>query len=320
MAYLIAAMQPVTTQTPRPLLGIALKLGTVTGFVIMQALIKSVSDRVPPGEAVFFRSFFGIVPIILWLLWRGELQGGLRVEKPINHVMRGVVGTTAMALSFAALAFLPLPEATALGYAAPLLTVVFAALLLGETVRIFRFSAVGLGMVGVLIVLWPRLGGSGPEGGAEALGAGLALAGATCAALAQIQIRRMVGTERTSAIVFWFSCTASVLSLASLPFGWVVPTAWEATLLILAGLIGGTGQIMLTSAYRFADASLVAPFDYASMLLALVIGYTIFAEVPTHATLAGAALIIAAGIAIILREHWLGLERKRARKAATPQG
>lgn len=166
-------MTPVTTVNPRPLLGIALKLGTVTGFVIMQALIKAVSDRVPPGEMVFFRSFFGIVPILLWLMWRHELRFGLRVAKPVNHVMRGVVGTTAMALSFAALAFLPLPEATALGYAAPLLTVVFAALLLGETVRVFRFSAVGLGMLGVLIVLWPKLGGSGPEGANEALGAGL---------------------------------------------------------------------------------------------------------------------------------------------------
>ncbi|WP_417809209.1 DMT family transporter [Thioclava sp.] len=305
--------------TPAPFLGIALKLGTVTGFVIMQALIKAVSDTIPPGEAVFFRSAFGMVPLLVWLAWRHELRGGLRAAMPINHVMRGVIGTTAMALSFACLAYLPLPEATALGYAAPLLTVVFAALFLGETVRIFRFSAVGLGLAGVLVVLWPRLGGSGPADGAEAFGAALALAGATCAALAQIQIRRMVGTERTSAIVFWFSITATTLSLASIPFGWVMPTPREATLLILAGLIGGTGQIMLTSAYRFADASLIAPFDYASMLLALAIGYAFFAEVPTAWTLSGAGLVISAGILIIWRERQLGLERRRARKAGSPQ-
>lgn len=306
--------------SPRPFLGIALKLGTVIGFVIMQALIKSVSDRIPPGEMVFFRSFFGIVPIIVWLVWRHELSGGLRVAQPTAHILRGVIGTTAMALSFAALAFLPLPEATALGYAAPLLTVVFAALLLGETVRAFRFSAVGMGLLGVLVVLWPKLGAQGAAGGAEALGAALALAGATCAALAQIQIRRMVGSERTSAIVFWFSCTATVLSLFSIPFGWVAPTPREAALLILAGLIGGTGQIMITSAYRFADASLVAPFDYASMLFALAIGYTVFNEVPTGSTLTGAAIVIVAGITIIWREHQLGLERRRARRAATPPG
>ncbi|WP_038072210.1 DMT family transporter [Thioclava pacifica] len=306
--------------TPSPMTGISLKLGAVIGFVVMQAMIKAVASEVPPGEAVFFRSFVGIVPILIWLAWRHELGQGLRVAKPINHVMRGVIGTTAMGLSFASLAFLPLPEATALGYAAPLLTVVFAALLLKETVRLFRISAVGLGLLGVLIVLWPKLGSEGPNAGTEALGAGLALAGATCAALAQIQIRRMVGTERASAIVFWFSATASVLSLLTLPFGWVMPGPREAALLIGAGLLGGTAQILLTSAYRFADASIVAPFDYASMIFALAIGYSVFNEIPTAATLWGAALVIVAGIAIILREHWLGLERRRARKAATPQG
>lgn len=312
-------MSSPAISTPSPFLGITLKLGTVIAFVIMQAIIKAVSDTIPPGEAVFFRSAFGMVPLLVWLAWRHELRGGLRVRKPINHVMRGVIGTTAMALSFASLAYLPLPEATALGYAAPLLTVVFAALFLRETVRLFRFSAVGLGLAGVLVVLWPRLGGSGPAQGVEAFGAALALAGATCAALAQIQIRRMVGTERTSAIVFWFSITATLLSLASIPFGWVMPTPREAILLIVAGLIGGTGQIMLTSAYRFADASLIAPFDYASMLFALAIGYAIFNEVPTAWTLSGAGLVISAGILIIWRERQLGLERRRARKAGTPQ-
>ncbi|TMV91388.1 DMT family transporter [Thioclava sp. BHET1] len=312
-------MTSTAPSTSAPFLAIALKLGTVTGFIVMQTMIKAVSDTIPAGEAVFFRSAFGMLPILVWLLWRHELRGGFRVANPLNHVLRGGIGTTAMGLSFAALAYLPLPEATALGYAAPLLTVVFAAFLLGEVVGLFRISAVALGLSGVLIVLWPRLGGVGPAAGAEAFGAALALAGATCAALAQVQIRRMVATERTAAIVFWFSLTATVLSLFTLPFGWVMPSPREASLLILAGLIGGTGQIMITSAYRFADASLIAPFDYASMLMALVLGYAVFGEIPTSATLAGAALIIVAGITIILRERQLGLRRARARRASSPQ-
>lgn len=304
--------------SPSPAKGIALKLGAVVGFVVMQAMIKAVAPHVPPGEAVFFRSAFGIVPILVWLSVTHELSGGLRVQSPLGHVWRGVIGTTAMGLGFAALAFLPLPEATAIGYATPILVVVFAALFLGEQVRLVRISAVVMGLAGVLIVLLPQFGGS--AGGTEALGAGLALAGAACAALAQIQIRRLVGSERTSAIVFWFSFTATALSLLTLPFGWVAPSPTDAALLIGAGLLGGIAQILMTSAYRFADASVVAPFDYASMLFALVIGYAVFAEVPSASTLAGSAIVIAAGVLIIWREHQLGLERRKQRKAMTPPG
>jgi len=133
-------------------------------------------------------------------------------------------------------------------------------------------------------------------------------------------VRKLVNTEGTAAIVFYFSLTATTLSLVTLPFGWVWPTPLEAGLLVLAGLLGGVGQILLTSGYREADASLVAPFDYASMIFALAIGYFIFSEVPTWTMLGGAALIVTAGILIIWREHKLGLERARQRKAMTPQG
>ncbi len=110
------------------------------------------------------------------------------------------------------------------------------------------------------------------------------------------------------------------MSLITLPFGWVWPTAGEAAILVGAGLLGGFGQILLTSSYREADASLVAPFDYASMIFALGIGYFVFAEVPTWPMVGGAALIVTAGILIIWRERKLGLDRARQRKAMTPQG
>ncbi|HLQ18453.1 MAG TPA: DMT family transporter [Tabrizicola sp.] len=305
----------------RPLRGIALKLASVMVFIVMASLIKSTAQHVPAGQAVFFRSFFAIPVIMGWLAWRKELSTGLKTVQPLGHVWRGVVGTMAMGMGFAGLGYLPLPEVTAIGYAAPLLTVVFAAMFLGEEVRAFRISAVILGMVGVSIVLAPRLSiDPGSAGVAEALGAMLVLGGAVFAALAQVFVRKLVNTEQTSAIVFWFSVTATVMSLITLPFGWVWPTMGEAAILVGAGLLGGLGQILLTSSYREADASLVAPFDYASMIFALGIGYFVFSEVPTLPMLGGAALIVTAGILIIWRERALGLERARQRKAMTPQG
>jgi drug/metabolite transporter (DMT)-like permease len=305
----------------RPLRGIALKLASVLVFIVMAAMIKATADHVPAGEAVFFRSLFAVPVIVAWLAWRRELTTGLRTSNPMGHVWRGVVGTAAMGLGFAGLAYLPLPEVTAIGYAAPLLTVIFAAMFLGEEVRMFRISAVVLGMTGVLIVLAPRLSvAPGEAGTAEAFGAMLVLGGAVFAALAQVFVRKLVMTEATPAIVFWFSVTATVLSLVTLPFGWVWPTPGEAAILVGAGLLGGLGQILLTSSYREADASVVAPFDYASMLFALAIGYVVFREVPTWTMLGGAALVVLAGILIIWRERKLGLERARQRKAMTPQG
>ena len=306
----------------RPLRGISFKIASVLVFIVMAALIKATSDHVPPGQAVFFRSLFAIPVIVAWLAWRNELGAGLRTAQPMGHVWRGFVGTCAMGLGFAGLGFLPLPEVTAIGYAAPLLTVVFAAMFLGENVRLFRMSAVALGLAGVLIVLSPRLTTltDGQVQTAEALGATLVLGGAVFAALAQVFVRRLVMTETTSAIVFWFSATATILSLVTLPFGWVVPGPAEAVMLVAAGLLGGVGQILLTTSYREADASVVAPFEYVSMLLALAFGYFLFDEVPTLTMLTGALLIVTAGILIIWRERQLGLERARQRKAMTPQG
>lgn len=305
----------------RPMRGIFYKLCSVVTFIIMASLIKATADHVPAGQAVFFRSLLAMPVILVWLMLRGEMRTGLRASAPMGHIWRGVVGTLAMGLGFAGLGYLPLPEVTAIGYAAPLLVVVFAAMFLGEDVRLFRISAVVLGLVGVLIVLSPRLTVvPGTGGDAETLGAILVLGGAVFAALAQVFVRKLVLTERTPAIVFYFSLTATLLSLVTLPFGWVVPAPKEAALLVLAGLLGGVGQILLTSSYREADVSVVAPFDYASMLFALAIGYWVFDEVPTLTMLLGASIVVTAGVLIIWRERKLGLERAKQRKAMTPQG
>lgn len=305
-----------------PLRGVILKCLSVVVFTLMGTLIKTTSESgmgVPPGQQVFFRSLFAIPVILVWLAWRGDLRTGLRTFRPMGHFYRGVIGTCAMVLSFWSLALLPFPEATALGYAAPLMTVIFAAMFLGEEVRAFRLGMVVLGLVGVVVVLSPRLG-EGAGGVQQSLGAMVALTAAACTALAMIFVRKLAQEEQTSAIVFWFSLTSTLLGLATLPFGWVA-TDWQTTLTLVAiGLLGGLAQILLTSGYRFADASLIAPFEYTSMLLALGIGWYVFGEAPTLTMLAGAALVITAGILIIWRERQLGIERNRQRKAMTHQG
>ena len=302
--------------------GILYKLISVAMFIIMSSLIKATSADIPPGEAVFFRSFFALPVIFIWLWLWGDLRSGLRVISPMGHFWRGFAGTAAMGLFFTGLGLLPLPEVTAISYAAPLLTVVFAAMFLGETVRAFRLAAVTIGLVGVIIILSPRLTVmSGPEAEvATALGAIFVFTGAVFSALAQVYLRKLSPTEEISAIVFYFTITSTFLSLLSLPFGWVVPTPSQAVLLILAGLLGGLGQIFLTSSYRFAEASVVAPFDYASILGALIIGYFIFDEVPGTTMMLGVSLVICAGILIIWRERHLGLRRGRARRGMTTQG
>jgi len=299
----------------QPLRGIVFKIMSVCMFMGMASLVKAASQDVPPGQAVFFRSFFALPIILGWLAIRHELRDGWKTANPMGHVWRGLVGTSAMGLGFTGLGLLPLPEVTAIGYAAPLLVVVFAAMFLNENVRAFRLSAVAMGMVGVLIVLSPRLSVGAALNTAETLGAVVVLMGAVLAALAQVFVRKLVATETTAAIVFWFTITSSVMALFTLPWGWVVPSWQMAALLVIAGLLGGTGQIFLTSSYRYADASLVAPFDYTSMILALLIGYFIFDEVPTGTMLIGAGIVIAAGVLIIWRERALGLQRAQQRKA-----
>jgi drug/metabolite transporter (DMT)-like permease len=301
---------------------IGLKVVSVLLFVVMTALIKVGSAEVPPGQAVFFRSLFAIPVIVVWLAARGVLATGLKTRNPMGHATRGLIGSMAMGMSFAGLAILPLSEVKAIQYAMPIFVVLLAAVMLGERIRIVRITAVVMGMAGVLIILWPRLtaftGGDVDE--RLAFGALIVLTGSLFAAFAQIFIRKLVETEDTAAIVFYFSLTATGLSLLTVPFGWVVPSAGAAVALIGAGFFGGVGQILLTSAYRYGDASIVAPFEYASILFAVGIGFVWFDEVPTAQMMLGAAIVIAAGVLIIFRERQLKLQRGRARSAMSKDG
>ncbi|UVK44521.1 DMT family transporter [Mesorhizobium sp. AR07] len=304
------------------LTGITLKIVSVAVFVGMSTCIKA-AGTVPAGQIVFFRSFFAIFPIITFLAFKGKLGTAFATKRPLNHIARGVVGVCAMGLGFFALTRLPLPEAITLNYAQPLLVVVFSSIFLGEAIRVYRWSAVAVGLVGVLIISWPELtllSSHEALGDQEVLGVIAALVAAAISAVAMLLVRNLVQSERTATIVLWFSVTASVMALLSLPFGWQALTPLQAALLIAAGFCGGLGQILMTSAYRHAEASVVAPFEYTSMILGVIVGYLVFGDVATLNMLVGGLIVVAAGIFIIWRERQLGLERTRTRKAAPPQG
>ncbi len=299
--------------------GIGLKVASVAVFLSMASLIKG-SQGIPPGQLVFFRSFFAILPIVVFLVVRQQFVEGLKTRRPLSHLWRGLVGMGGMGFGFFALTRLPLPEAVAIGYAMPLLIVVFGALILKETVRAYRWSAVAIGMVGVGIVMWPRLSVF-TEGGptnAIAIGALSALLGSVFGAFATILVRNLVQTERSATVVLYFSITCSLVALVTIPFGWVWPTPQQFAMLVGAGIAGGIGQILLTESYRHADVSVVAPFEYTSLLFSIIVGYVFFRDVPTLEMLIGAVIVVGAGIFIIFREHQLGLERRKARAATPP--
>jgi drug/metabolite transporter (DMT)-like permease len=147
---------------------------------------------------------------------------------------------------------------------------------------------------------------------ATAIGAACAIASAFTGAGSIIQTRVLTNTESTSSIVFYFSLICALAGLATLPFGWRTPTGSEFAALVALGVLGGVAHIMLTESYRHASASVIAPFDYSSMLWAFVLGYALFGEVPTTFVFVGATIVAAAGLFVIWRERQLGLRRIRA--------
>ncbi|WP_346912372.1 DMT family transporter [uncultured Roseibium sp.] len=318
--------QPTSSGLTRvaPVLGISLKLGSTLMFTIMMAMLKMAAETVPIGEIVFARNFFGMFPVLIMVAWRGELALALKTSRPLSHLGRSSVGISAMILSFTGFSLLPLPDATAIGFATPLFVVVLAWLVLHETIRLYRWSAVVIGFLGILIILSPHMGES-TVGNGQMIGAACAALSAVFAAMAMIFVRRLCETERTTTIVTWFSGSATLLALLTIPIGfaypdqaWVLPDGDTAFILMMVGLAGGIGQILLTQSYRYADASTIAPFDYANMIWAVILGYVLFAEVPLPEVLIGAAIVIAAGIFVIFREHRLGIDRTKARRASTP--
>jgi len=299
---------------------ILLKLVSTLLFAVMGALVRWLGDSVPLGQVVFFRSAFAILPVVLIYALRRELAAAVRTKRPFGHFGRGLIGAAGMFFSFAALARLPLADVTAISFAAPLITVAMAAVLLKERVGIYRWSAVAVGLVGVIVMLAPRLSIGELSGmtAAATIGALCAAGSAVTNAGSVIQTRRLTDTETTSSIVFYFSFFCALAGLLSLPFGWIAPSPLQLAALIMVGVIGGVSHLLLTESYRYAPASVVAPFDYTAMLWAFLLGYALFGELPDVFIVIGAAIVVGAGLFVIWRERQLGLERAQEKAAGSP--
>ncbi len=302
---------------PKQIVGIALKVASTLAFTAMATFVKLLSDRYPVGEIVFFRSFFELVPVLVWLIYRGSLTTILHTRQLPRHLFRAATRTVAMFSGFTALSMLPIADAIAIGYAMPLLTVVLAVVLLGEKVRIYRWSAVVVGLIGVLVILSDYVGvGSSPE--RNATGALVALAGASFAALAATQARILVRSDSAATVVAYSAAFIALVSLATLSLGWVVPGVGDAALLILTGVFGGIGQVLVVTSFRFGDASTIAPFDYTSMVWVLAVSLLVFGTWPTGTVLLGSAIVISAGLFVIYREHRLGIDRAQSKRVQMP--
>jgi drug/metabolite transporter (DMT)-like permease len=298
---------------------IGFKLISALLFAAMSALVRQLGDVAPVGQMVFFRSAFAILPVVVVYAIRGELASAVRTNRPLGQLGRGMLSIGGMFTNFSALTRLPLADATAISFASPLITVALAAMILKERVRVYRWSAVAVGFVGVIVMLIPHLdlGRYAAVGGVTAgAGAGFALISAVCNAGTVIQTRRLTQSETTSSIVFYFSLVCAIAGAFTLPFAWHSPTARELAALIALGIFGGFAHILLTESYRYAAASVVAPFDYSSMLWALLLGYWLFGELPETLVYLGGAIVAGAGLFVIWRERQLGL--KRAREAEGP--
>jgi drug/metabolite transporter (DMT)-like permease len=294
--------------------GIVLKLISAVLFAVMSALIRYLGARYPIGEVVFFRSAFAIIPVLAIYAWRGELAAAVRTENPLGQASRGALSIVGMFCNFGALARLPLIEANAISFSSPLIGVALAALVLKERVRVYRWTAVTVGFLGVLVVLAPHLSGDeltiAMASATSLAGVIYAVAGSITNAGTMIQTRHLTKSERTSSIVFYFSLICALAGLVTWPFGWITPTVGELVILAAIGFLGGTGHIFLTESYRYAAASVVAPFDYTSMIWALVLGYAMFGEKPTLMIVLGSAIIAGAGLFVIWREHQLALKHR----------
>jgi drug/metabolite transporter (DMT)-like permease len=295
---------------------ILLKVASAFVFAVMSVLVRWLGDRYPVGQVVFFRSAFAVLPVVIIYAWRGELIAALRIGRPIGHLGRGLTAVGAMFCNFTALALLPVVDATAISFVAPLFAVALSALVLKERVRIYRWSAVFLGFSGVLVMLLPQLD-IGRSAGSATVGMVMGLVGAVFAAGSSIQTRALTTSESTSSIVLYFSLICTVAGLATWPLGWLMPNGPELVALIVIGICGGVAHILLTESYRLAPASLIAPFDYTSMLWALVLGFLVFGEVPSVLVFVGAGIIASAGLFVIWRERRLGAQRAMGKASSS---
>ena len=288
--------------------GIMCRLGSGLSFSTMGAMLKLASTYgLDAPELVFYRSLFSLPVVLLWVMKRENLAA-LRANNPLSHVWRSALGLLSMGLTFQALILLPLADATAINFTAPIFATILSFLILHEHVGIHRWTAVLFGFAGVLVVARP--GGSS----LPALGVTVAIIATIGQAGVTITLRQILRSENMSAIVFWFAVSGIVVGGALMPlFGHA--HGMEAMALVLAGgLAGGIGQLFMTASLR-APVSAVTPFDYLQIVAATVYGWLLFSDVPTLHTILGATLIAGSGLYTAWREHRL---RVRQAAAAVP--
>lgn len=292
--------------------GVLLKIMSALCATLMLACVKGLNGAIPTGEVIFFRSFVALIPLLIWLKFQGNVIQLIKTKNIFGHLVRGFSGTGGMYFNYLALVYISLADMTAISYAAPLFTVIMAAILLKEKVRFYRWLAVVVGFSGIIVMLWAHLNADGSvfsshsAAAGSAIGVLFALLAALCSATSSVQIRFLNGKEKPGAIVFYFSLMTMFIGLATACFGWLMPDARQLALLIGCGFFGGMAQILITLSLRYADASLLAPFDYTTMVWAMLIGYLFLDSIPEISTIAGAAIIACAGIFTV----WC--ERRRA--------
>jgi drug/metabolite transporter (DMT)-like permease len=287
---------------PRPVQGALLMTGAALGFSCMNALIRAGSLELEPIQIVFFRNAFALAFMLPWLARAG--RAGLATGRLRLHLLRSVIGLTAMTCWFYSVSLLPLAQAVSLNYTVPLFATIGAALVLGETVRARRWTATVVGFVGVLAIVRP---------GVQEVSAAMALPilAAIFMAAAALLIKSLSATENPNAMVFYMNLFLTPLSLLPALFVWVWPSWQVLGLMALVGGLATGSHLLLTRAYAKADASAVIPFHYMQLPFVALIGFAAFGEVPTRWTLLGAAVIAGAAIYIAHREAKVAKQARR---------
>ena len=266
---------------------------SVCTFSVMDLLVKWSSDY-PTGEVLFFRGFFGLLPTY-FLIPKNQLKTFYTTERSKEHLFRCLMGLMALIAIVVALRELPLAVVVSLSYAAPLFITVLSIFLLSEKVGVFRWLAVIIGFIGVIIIAEPGFKGMNYL-------YFLPLIFCIGMAFVTITIRKLSTTEPIWLISIFFTITISIAGLATIPMGWKMPNFQDFILLALIGVTGGSANLFLTQSYKLSEVSLVAPLKYLALVFAIFFGYFIWNEIPTIKTLIGALLVVLASLIIFRRE------------------
>lgn len=284
--------------TQGPIAGIALRVLAVFLMAAMSAAVHGAAKTVPVGQIMFWRSAFALIPICLYAVAVGAFPNGLKPKSPRMHLTRGVFGSLSMALSFLSLAYLPVANAQAIAYLAPVLTVPLAAWVLKERLPGYLIACVALGFAGVIVLLWDALE---RPGHLAWVGVVAALGYALTMAFVRVHIKKMTQTESATAIAFFFAVISALAGAVTWPFGWVALDWQTLGWLLLAGLLGGAGHIAATEAAARAPVSVLAPFEYTGLIWAVGFDLLLFAVWPSPLAAAGMVTIAAAAVLVVLR-------------------